>query len=189
MEFSIEDLLRLSDDEDLAEDDSLGEYIVEFGDDKAPAGDAPAGQREHFSLLPIDFNPLADPIPAGLNADHCRGRDSTATVRGNSATDRRPAAKASTDMTPRVIAAGLNRRGPGARPLPNDHYRAPECILKWLGCAAWPNPNRTERPRFRSILDCATVFGGWENPSGKSRLRVLTAPSGAAGVKKKGAAL
>ena len=41
----------------------------------------------------------------------CRGCDSTAAIRRNPATDRRPAAEASTDMTPRVIAAGLNRRG------------------------------------------------------------------------------
>ena len=41
----------------------------------------------------------------------CRGGDSTAAVRGNPATDRGPVAEASTDMTPRVIAAlGLNRR-------------------------------------------------------------------------------
>ena len=31
-------------------------------------------------------------------------------------------------------------------------------------------PNRNERPCFRSILDCATVFGGWEELSGKSRI-------------------
>ncbi len=77
----------------------------------------------------------------------------------------RPAAEASTDMTPRVIAAGLNRRGPGARRLPNDRFRAPECILTWtrMRSVAQPNPpNRDEWPRCRSMLDCATVFGGWE---------------------------
>ena len=52
------------------------------------------------------------------------------TVRGNSATDRRLAAETSTDTTLCVIATGLNRRGPSARPLPNVRYRAPEYILK-----------------------------------------------------------
>ncbi len=93
----------------------------------------------------------------------CRGGDSTAAIRRNPATDRRPAAEASTDMTPRVIAAGLNRRGPGARPLPNDRYRAPECILTGarMRRVTQPKPpNRDERQRFRSMLDCAIAFGG-----------------------------
>ncbi len=76
-------------------------------------------------------------------------------------------------MTPSVIAAGLNRRGPVARPLPNNRYRAPECILRWarMRRVTQPKPpNRDEWPRFRSMLDFATVFGGWEESSGKSRL-------------------
>ncbi len=104
----------------------------------------------------------------------CRDRDSTAGVRGDPATDRRPAAEGGADMTPRVIAEASNRRGPGARPLPNDHYRAPECILTWarIRRVTQPKPpNRNERPRFRSMLDCATNFGGWEESSGKSRLK------------------
>ena len=77
-------------------------------------------------------------------------------------------------MTARVIAAGINRRPPGARALPNDRYRAPECILTWarMCCVAQLKPpNRDEWPRFRSMLDCATVFGGWEELSGKSRFK------------------
>ncbi len=76
-------------------------------------------------------------------------------------------------MTPRIIAAGLNRRGPGARRLPNDRFRAPECILTWarMRSVAQPKPpNRDEWPRFQSMLDCATVFGDWEESSGKSWL-------------------
>ncbi len=38
-------------------------------------------------------------------------------------------ARRGNNMTPRVIAAGLNRRGPGARRLPNGRFRAPECTL------------------------------------------------------------
>ncbi len=44
-------------------------------------------------------------------------------------------------MTPSVIVAGLNRHGPGARPLPNDRYRAPECIL------TWPRMRRVAQPK------------------------------------------
>ena len=57
----------------------------------------------------------------------CRGRGSTAAVSGNPATDRRPAAEASADMTPRVTAPGLNRRGPGARRLPSNNHLASDC--------------------------------------------------------------
>ncbi len=107
----------------------------------------------------------------------CRGGDSTAGARGNPANDRRPAADASTDMTPRVIAAGLNRRGPGAPRLPNGRPRAPECTLTWarMRRVAQPKPpNRDEWPAFRSMLDCATVFGAWDGSSGKSRLKAAT---------------
>ncbi len=49
-------------------------------------------------------------------------------------------------MTPSVIAAGLNRRGPGARPMPNDCFRAPEGILTWarMRRVAQPKPSNRE---------------------------------------------
>ena len=53
-----------------------------------------------------------------------------AAVRGNPATDRRPAAEASADMTPAVIAAiGLNRRPLDTRQLPSDRLLAPDRAL------------------------------------------------------------
>ncbi len=58
-----------------------------------------------------------------------RGGRASWPVQKNPANDRRPAAEASTDMTPRAIAAGLNQRGPGARRLPNDRFHAPGCTL------------------------------------------------------------
>ncbi len=97
-----------------------------------------------------------------------------AVVGGDPTPDRRPAAGASADMTLSVIAVvGLNRRAPEARRLPNDRLLAPECRLtrarthrvghgKPLNCHDWP--------RFPSMLDRATVFGGWEESSGKSRM-------------------
>ena len=49
---------------------------------------------------------------------------------GDPATDRRPASTARADMTPRVIAAaGLNRRVPGYRHLPNERLQVPDCTL------------------------------------------------------------
>ena len=80
-------------------------------------------------------------------------------------------------MTPRVIAAGMNLRGPGARHLPNGHLLAPECTLTLarMHRVAHPKPpDRDEWPRFRSMLDCATVFDGWEESSGKSRIVSLS---------------
>ncbi len=60
----------------------------------------------------------------------CRGGDSTAAVRRNPATDRRPATTDRADMTPCVIAAaGLNRRVPGSRHLPNERLQIPDCTL------------------------------------------------------------
>ncbi len=59
------------------------------------------------------------------------------------------------------------------RPLPNDRNHTPECILTRarMRCVAHPKPqNRNERSRFRSMLDCAIVFGSWEESSGKSRI-------------------
>ena len=77
--------------------------------------------------------------------------------------------------TPRVIAVvGLNRRAPGPRHLPNGRLLAPDCALTWsrIHRAAHPKPpNRDNRPRFRPMLDCATVLGGWEESSGKSQIR------------------
>ncbi len=67
-------------------------------------------------------------VKIGAKVGHfsaCRDRDSTAVVRGDPATDRRPGAEASTDMTPHVInAIGLNRRAPGARHLPNGRLHS-----------------------------------------------------------------
>ena len=77
-------------------------------------------------------------------------------------------------MTSNVIAAGLNRRAPGARRLPNGHLLTPTCTLTWarIHRVAHPRPpNRDQWPRFRSMLDRATVFGGWEESSGKSRFK------------------
>ena len=77
-------------------------------------------------------------------------------------------------MTLCVIAAvRLNRRASDARHLPKDRLLAPECTLT---CArayrvVHPKPlNWHEWSRFRSMLDRATVFGGREESSGKSRL-------------------
>jgi hypothetical protein len=77
-------------------------------------------------------------------------------------------------MTPCVIAAaGLNRRVPGSRHLPNERLQIPDCTLagspthraSYLKSPIW-----IVGSRFRSIRSCATVFGAWEEPSGKSRL-------------------
>ena len=85
-------------------------------------------------------------------------------------------------MTLCVIAAvRLNRRASDARHLPNDRLLAPECTLT---CArayrvVHPKPlNWHEWSRFRSMLDRATVFGGREESSGKSRLKELGLPLG-----------
>ena len=104
-----------------------------------------------------------------------RGGDSTAAVRGNSATDRRPAAEASADMTPAVIAAiGLNRRPLDTRQLPSDRLLAPDRAL------AGSRKHRVRHPgwplwivlsRFRSMFDCTAVFDAWEESSGESRLK------------------
>ncbi len=79
----------------------------------------------------------------------CRGGDSTTAVRRNPATDRRPATKARADMTPCVIAeAGLNRRVPGSRCLPNDRFLASDCVSarSRMHRAAHPKtPNRVVR--------------------------------------------
>ena len=78
-------------------------------------------------------------------------------------------------MTRHVIAAvGLNRRALGSRHLPNGRLLAPDCTLTGsrMHRVAHPKPpNRDKRPRFRPMLDCATVFGGWEESSGKSQIK------------------
>ncbi len=93
----------------------------------------------------------------------CGGGDSTAAVRRNPATDRRPATTARADMTSCVIAAaGLMRRVPGSRHLPNERLQIPDCTLTWsrMHRAAHPKPpDRDEWPRFQSILDNAIIGG------------------------------
>ena len=114
----------------------------------------------------------------------CRGRDPAAALRGDPATDRRPAAEARADMTPRVIASvGLNRRAPASRHLPSRRLLAPDCASTGFGThrVAHPKPpNRDEWPRFRPMLDFATAFGGWEESSGKFRIRGRQRPLGVA---------
>ena len=77
-------------------------------------------------------------------------------------------------MTRRVIAAiGLNRRAPASRHLPNDRFLAPKCVSERSRThrAPYPKtPNRVPGSRFRAKHKCATVFGGWEESSGKSQL-------------------
>ena len=102
------------------------------------------------------------------------GRHTTNPVRGDPAIDRQPAAKASADMTPRVVAAvGLNWRALDYLHLPDGRLLAPDCALAGSRarrlaqrrpsiCSTWS--------RFRSMPNYATVFGAWEESSGKSRL-------------------
>ena len=93
----------------------------------------------------------------------CRGGDSTAAVRRNPATDRRPATTARADMTPCVIAAaGLNRRVPSSRHLPNERLQIPDCTLAGSPTHRVPYlkaPIGIVGSRFRSIRNCATIFG------------------------------
>ncbi len=98
----------------------------------------------------------------------CRGCDSTAAIRRNPATNRRPAAEASTDMTPRVIAAGLNQRGPGARPSPNDRYRTPECILTGARTRRVAQPKPPNRDEWLGFHRCSIVLS--HSVAGKSHL-------------------
>jgi hypothetical protein len=78
-------------------------------------------------------------------------------------------------MTPRIIAAaGLNRRALGFRHLPNERLQIPDCTLAGSPTHRAPylkSPIRIVGSRFGSIRNCATVFGAWEEPSGKSRSR------------------
>ncbi len=87
---------------------------------------------------------------------------------------RRPAATAGADMTSCVIAAtGLNRRVRGSRHLPNERLQIADCTLAGSPTHRVPylkTPIWIVGARFRSIRDCVTVFGAWEEPSGKSRL-------------------
>ncbi len=99
-EFSIEDLLRLSDDGPLAED-------------------APAGQREHLSLLPVDYDPFADPIPRP-NAYLYAGLIITLTDRRIDALRNPPALNGRRMFCQgnRVRARRWTKRGPGGFPVP-----------------------------------------------------------------------
>ncbi len=105
----------------------------------------------------------------------CRDRDSTAVVRRDPATERRPAAEASTDMTPYVInAVGLNRRAPGPRHLPNGRLLAPDCALTWSRTHRAAHPkSRTQvaSSGLRSMPNCDTVSGAWEESTGKSQMK------------------
>ncbi len=88
--------------------------------------------------------------------------------RARVAEPRYPEASISASMTWR----SLSRRAPGSRHLPNGRLLVPDCTLTWsrMHRPAHPKPpDRNEWPRFRSMLDCATVFGGWEESSGKSQ--------------------
>ncbi len=117
------------------------------------------------------------PSRAVRHVPACRGGDSTAAVRRNPATDRRPATTERADMTPCVIAAiGLNRRVPGSRHLPNERLQIPDCTLAGSPTHRAPYlkaPIWVVGSRFRSIRNSATVFGAWEKPSGKCRLKSL----------------
>ncbi len=94
---------------------------------------------------------------------------------GDPAFDRRPRAEASTDVTPYVIdAVGWNRRPPGPRHLPNGRLLALDCNFTRFRArqVIHPKPpNRDKRPRFRPMLDCATVLGGREESFGKSQVK------------------
>ena len=72
----------------------------------------------------------------------------------------------------------FQRLGEPSLGLPNGRFGAPQCTLTRarMGRVAQPeSPNRDQWPRFRSMLDRATAFGGWEESSGKSSLdRSLT---------------
>ncbi len=87
-----------------------------------------------------------------------RAIHSTAVVRGDPATDRRPATTAGADMTRRVIATGLHRRGPGARPLPNDRYRAPECTLTRVRMRRVAQPKPPNRDECYDFDRCSIVL-------------------------------
>ena len=110
----------------------------------------------------------------------CRGCGATAVVRGNSATDRLPPAEASTDMTPRVIAAiRLNRRAPESRRLPSDDNLASACAFagsEWHRVPDRRSPIRVEWSTFRSIRDRVTVFAAWAESTGKSRINIEQMP-------------
>ncbi len=108
----------------------------------------------------------------------CRDRDSTAVVCGDAATDRWPAADGGADVTRRFIAAvGLNRRVPDSRRWRTAVFSHPDCVSARSRThrASYPEtPNRVAGSRFRSKHRCATVFGGWEESSGKSRIDSMT---------------
>jgi hypothetical protein len=78
-----------------------------------------------------------------------------------------------------IAALGFNRRAPGSRHMANGRLLAPDCTLTGSQMHPVPHPkppNREKRLRFRSILDCVSVLGGWEKSSGKSQLNWLREP-------------
>ncbi len=85
---------------------------------------------------------------------------------GHPATDRWSAAEASTDMTPHVIdGAGLNRRAPGSRHLPNGRLLAPDGALtcsRMHRAAQSKSRAQVGSPSLRSKPQWDTVFGAWE---------------------------
>ncbi len=101
---------------------------------------------EHWSMTTLRDKLIkigAKVVRHGRYVTACRGRDSTATVRGNSATDRRPAAEASTDMTPCVSdAVGLNRRAPGLATCRRAVFSPPNLPCHGLGCTERPMRSR-----------------------------------------------
>ena len=77
-------------------------------------------------------------------------------------------------MTRRVIAAlGLNWRTSDSRCLPTDHLLAPDCASARSRTHWSPHPktpNRVVGLRLESIHNHATVFGSWEELSGKPQV-------------------
>ena len=62
-----------------------------------------------------------------------------------------------------------------SRRLPNDRFLAPDCVSARSRThrAPYPKtPNWVVGSRFQPTKKCASVFGGWEKPSGKSRINV-----------------
>ncbi len=119
-ELSIDDLLQFFDDEPPTEDDAPGDLILQFDDDDtSPAQGAPAGQREHFSLLPVDYDPSADPIPAGPNADLYAGQVIVITDRRTDALRNPPALNGRRTFRQGNRARALRwaKRGPGCLPV------------------------------------------------------------------------
>ncbi|MCZ6717557.1 MAG: hypothetical protein O6944_00120, partial [Gammaproteobacteria bacterium] len=72
----------------------------------------------------------------------------------------------------------LNRWALGSSHLPNDGLYAPDCAVAGSQAHRVPHPKppiRVDWSRFRSKHKCATVFGGWEESSGKSQIKTVGA--------------